>query len=185
MLPKDATRVPCSLLQKASPRSLNPDVGKHSKHVCLILRFPGYQAVCRRSQSAWSSRIQQRPQNCSQSSASRPSQPESSAVCQSAADFFWAAVARWLLNSSHRAHGRACSISPSLSLSLSQWSLSIHKILLIFSMATFIKQEQKRREASHRQDAKTNVQEDKTDCNELQMCQSKLNCGLIFISSKV
>lgn len=62
MLPKDAIRVPCSLLLKASPRSLNPDVGKHSKHVCLILGFPGYQAVSRRSQSAWSSRIQQRPQ---------------------------------------------------------------------------------------------------------------------------
>lgn len=173
MLPKDATRVPCSLLLKASPRSLNPDVGKHSKHVCLILRFPGYQAVCRRSQSAWSSRIQQRPQTALRAVRADRLSRRASAVCQSAADFFWAAVARWLLNSSHRAHGRACSISPSLSLSLSQAHFQhghLHKA---------------RAKASHRQDAKTNVQEDKTDCNELQMCQSKLNCGLIFISSKV
>lgn len=54
------------------------------------------------------------------------------AECQSAAHFFWAAVARWLLNSSQWAHRRACSLPLSSSLSLPvsllffciEWSIS-------------------------------------------------------------
>lgn len=188
MLPKDATRVPCSLLLKASPRSLSPDVGKHSKHVCPILRFPGYHAVSRRSQSTWSSRIQQRPQTALRAvradRVSRRAQQCASQLLTSSEQQLLGDYSTPVTEHTGE-HAQSLPLSLFLPLSVTSSSLSIHTILLIFSMATFIKQEQKRSEASHSQDVKTNDQEDKTDCNELQMCQSKPNCGLILISSKV
>lgn len=182
MLPKDATRVPCSLLLKASPRSLNPDVGKHSKHVCLILRFPGYQAVCRRSQSAWSSRIQQRPQTALRAvradRLSRRAQQCAGQLLTSSEQQLLGDYSTPVTEHTGE-HAQSLPLSPSL----------CHKLKLIYSHNPAHFQHghlhKARAKASHRQDAKTNVQEDKTDCNELQMCQSKLNCGLIFISSKV